>query len=370
MAAMSQPEPVLAKTPLYDLHVAAGAKIVPFAGYQMPLQYQGILAEHEQCRTRAALFDVSHMGQIRFTGEGLPAFFERLSPSDILSLASHHMRYTVMCHDKGGIIDDIMILHRGEDILVVVNAACRAKDWAHIQQHLPRSIKAEFLETQGLLALQGPDAKTVMARLAPDVLSLSFMQGMWASINGIQCYVTRSGYTGEDGFEVSVAAEDASTLAQTLLQEQEVAWAGLGARDTLRLEAGLCLYGHDMNDATTPIEASLGWVMGKRRKTEGGFIGDSEILRQLRDGAPQKRLGFRVDGNRAVREGMTLENEAGASVGHITSGSLAPTLGYPVAMGYVHADHVSNTTFYVTIRGQRILLTKVAMPFRPAQYVK
>jgi aminomethyltransferase len=296
---MSDPNPsqALQRTPLHALHLALGAKMVPFAGYDMPVSYPaGILAEHRHCRAAAVLFDVSHMGQLRLTGPDASAALETLVPVDVVGLGEGKQRYALFTNDAGGILDDLMVTRRADHLFLVVNAGCKAADIAHLRATINKRCGIEPMPQQALLALQGPATASVVARLAPPLARLTFMTGAAATIAGISCFATRSGYTGEDGFEISVAGEDAEALARALLAEPEVAPAGLGARDTLRLEAGLCLYGHDIDTTTTPIEAALAWAIQKVRRPggerAGGYPGAATIARQLAEGPARKRVGL------------------------------------------------------------------------------
>ena len=334
----------LRRTPLYELHRARGAKMVPFAGYEMPVQYPtGIIAEHLHTRAQAGLFDVSHMGQIRLRGAAAHAL-EALVPGDLQALAPQRMRYTLLLTDKGGILDDLMVTRLEDGLMLVVNAACKEADLAHLRVQLDRAITIDPQFERALLALQGPAAATVLARFAAGIKRMRFMSAAEMTIAGAPCFVTRSGYTGEDGFEISVAAQPAAALAERLLSEPEVMPIGLGARDTLRLEAGLCLYGHDIDETTTPIEAGLAWTIGKRRRAEGGFPGASIILRQLADGVARKRVGIRPDGRAPAREGTAIVDPAGKPIGTVTSGGFGPSINAPIAMGYVDAVHSSDGT--------------------------
>ena len=332
----------LKRTPLYDLHVASGARMVPFAGYEMPVQYpSGIIAEHLHTRAHAGLFDVSHMGQIRLRGAAAAGALEALVPGDIAGLAPGRMRYTLLLNAAGGILDDLMVTRApdgsGDGLMLVVNAACKAADLAHLQANLDPAIRVEPQFERALLALQGPEAAAVLARFAGDVLTMPFMSAAEVTLAGTSCLVTRSGYTGEDGFELSLAAADAGRVAEALLAEPEVLPIGLGARDTLRLEAGLCLWGHDIDETTTPVEAGLSWTIARRRRGERGFPGAAPILRQLAEGPSRRRIGIRPDGRAPAREGTLITDPAGNPVGHVTSGGFSPSLGAPVAMGYVDA---------------------------------
>src|SRR5258707_8037698 len=292
----------LQRTPLYELHRSLGAKLVPFAGYEMPVQYpQGILAEHLHTRSKAGLFDVSHMGQIRLRGAGAAAALETLCPGDIQALAPMRQRYTLFTNERGGILDDLMVTNAGDHLFVVVNAACKVADIAHLRRHLEPRTEIEVLAEHALLALQGPQAAIVMARLAPELAGMTFMTAAAVSLGGMPCLVTRFGYTGEDGFEISVPAAGAPGLAKRPLAQPEVAPVGLGARDSLRLEAGLCLYGHDIDETTTVIEADLAWAYHKRRRAEGGFPGAAILQRQLAEGPARRRVGLLPDGRAPAR---------------------------------------------------------------------
>lgn len=359
----------LARTPLHDLHREIGAKLVPFAGYEMPLQFpSGILAEHRWCRERAALFDVSHMGQIAVWGADAAAALERLVPGDIRGLAPGRARYTVFTDEDGGILDDLIVTNAGDHLALVVNAACKAEDLAHLQRHLEPACRVEALDDRALLALQGPAAATVLARLAPECLALRFMHSAELRLSGLTCRVSRTGYTGEDGFEISVPADHAVKLARTLLAAEEVRPAGLGARDSLRLEAGLCLYGHDIDRTTSPIEAGLAWTVGKRRREEGGFPGAARIQRELREGPARRLVGLRPEGRAPAREGTEIV-AGGVVVGRVTSGGFGPTVGGPIAMGYVAASLAApDTPVVLRIRGRDEPARVVALPFVAHRY--
>ncbi|HEY0525859.1 MAG TPA: glycine cleavage system aminomethyltransferase GcvT [Stellaceae bacterium] len=359
------------KTPLHALHEELGGKLVPFAGYEMPVQYPaGILAEHLHTRAKAGLFDVSHMGQVRLTGADAATALESLVPGDIQALKPMRMRYTLLTNDAGGIRDDLMVTNAGDHLFLVVNASTKAADIAHIEQRIGGRVLVEYLPDRALLALQGPAAAEVLARLAPEVARLTFMTATTATLDGLPCFVTRSGYTGEDGFEISVPADGAEKLARRLLAEPEVAPIGLGARDSLRLEAGLCLYGNDIDETTTAAEADLGFAIGKRRRAEGGFPGADTILRQLEQGAPRKRVGILPEGRAPAREHTEIQVD-GARVGEITSGGFGPTLGGPIAMGYVDAAHAGlNTAVSLIVRGTPRPARIAPMPFVPHRYYR
>jgi aminomethyltransferase len=367
----AEPAP-LRHTPLHDLHVRLGARMVGFAGYEMPVQYPaGIIAEHLHTRAQAGLFDVSHMGQIRLHGAKAAQALEALVPGDLQALAPGRMRYTLLLNDRGGILDDLMVTRLADGLMLVVNAACKEADLAHLQAHLDRAVAIEPRFERALLALQGPAAAAVLARLVAGVDRMSFMSADEVSLAGLSCFVTRSGYTGEDGFEISVAAENAVALAERLLGQPEVAPIGLGARDTLRLEAGLCLYGHDIDETTTPIEAGLTWTIGKRRRAEGGFPGADVILKQLAEGAARKRVGIRPDGRAPAREGTVILDQAGKEIGWVTSGGFGPSVGAPIAMGYVQAVHApEGAPLSLVVRDVPRPAHVTPLPFVPARYYR
>jgi aminomethyltransferase len=376
----SEPTPpsttALLHTPLHALHLELGAKMVPFAGYSMPVSYpQGILAEHRKGRESAVLFDVSHMGQLRLVGDDAAAALETLVPVDISGLAPGKQRYALFTNDAGGILDDLMVTRREDHLFVVVNAACKDADTAHLRAHLAKRCLIQPLPERALLALQGPKAAAVIERLAPELARLVFMTGAAATIHGVPCFATRSGYTGEDGFEISVAAADAEALARGLLAEPEVAPAGLGARDTLRLEAGLCLYGHDIDTTTTPVEAGLTWAIQKVRRPggarAGGYPGADVIARQLAEGAARKRVGLIGLERVPVREGAHVVDEAGTQIGRVTSGTVGPSVGQPIAMAYVpSALAVPGTVVHADVRGKRQPMRVSSMPFTPHRYFR
>ncbi len=363
----------LARTPLYDLHREAGARLVPFAGYEMPVQFSGIIAEHLHTRAHAGLFDVSHMGQVRLSGAGAAAALESLVPADIVELAPGRQRYALFTNDSGGILDDLMVTNAGDHLFLVVNAACKHQDLAHLRRHLGRRCEIDELGERALLALQGPQAVEALARLAPAVRELSFMHSAAVEVSGAACYVSRSGYTGEDGFELSVPAEHAERLARELLTQPEVAPVGLGARDSLRLEAGLCLYGHDIDTTTTPVEAGLHWAISKARRRggarAGGFPGAERILGQTLEGGDRRRVGIRPAGRAPVREGAELIDAEGSRVGIVTSGTFGATVGGPIAMGYVRSAHAHDgTTLEAIVRGKPLPVTIVPLPFVQHRY--
>ncbi len=365
----------LAKTPLHALHLELGARMVPFAGYEMPVQYPGgIIKEHQHTRTLASLFDVSHMGQVRLREEGAAAALESLVPVDVIDLPVGQQRYALFTNDSGRILDDLMVTNTGDHLFLVVNAACKEQDIVHLRT-LSDRCRIEVLGEHALLALQGPKAVQVMARLAPELTRLVFMKGTQTRIAGIDCFVTRSGYTGEDGFEISVSATQTETLARILLEQEEVAPVGLGARDSLRLEAGLCLYGNDIDTTTTPVEANLNWVLSKVRRTggerAGGFPGDALILRQLTEGVTRLRVGIRPEGRAPVRDGTELLNDQGEKVGNVTSGGFGPTVGWPVAMGYVELPYSQvGTELRALVRGKALSVRVAKLPFAPHRYYR
>jgi aminomethyltransferase len=363
----AQPEPK--KTPLYDLHVELGARMVPFAGYAMPVQYpSGILAEHLHTRAAAGLFDVSHMGQIRISGGDPAIALERLVPADIAGLGINRMRYTQFTNESGGILDDLMVTRRKDDLFLVVNASCKDDDFKHLVAGLP-DCKVEMLAGRALLALQGPAAAQVVAHQAPDAAAMPFMSYSALTIGGIACLATRSGYTGEDGFELSVATADAVRLARLLLSDERVKPIGLGARDSLRLEAGLCLYGHDIDTTTTSVEAGLVWSIGKNRRSGSGYPGAAVIAKQIADGPARKRVGIRPDGRAPAREHTPITDASGATVGEITSGGFGPSVNGPVAMGYVPAVlAAADTPLTLTVRGKPLSARVARLPFVTKRY--
>ncbi len=375
----SEPALALKRTPLHALHRELSAKLVPFAGYEMPLNYgAGIVKEHTHVREAAGLFDVSHMGQAVLTGpdfETVARALETLVPGDILGLKPGAMRYTQLLNAAGGIIDDLMVTRPadeggGAQLMLVVNASRKDVDYAHIAANLPPGVRLEPRPDQALLALQGPQAADVLEAVLPGVQALSFLTGGALDFAGVRVEVTRSGYTGEDGFEVSVPAAHADSLARTLLRDRRVLPIGLGARDTLRLEAGLCLYGQDMDEEVSPIEAGLAFSIGKRRRRDGGFPGADRIKRELADGPARIRVGLALDGRAAARQGTEIRNEAGEAVlGHVTSGAFTPTASKSIAMGYVPPAHAApGTPLKAVIRGVPQPARVVPMPFVPHRY--
>ena len=366
----------LLKTPLADLHAELGAKMMSFAGYEMPLHYPGgILAEHRQCRDAAALFDVSHMGQIRVAGPEAAKALESLLPVDVIDLAPGRQRYGYFTNSNGGIVDDLMVTRRANDLLLVVNAANKQADLKHLMTHIGHRCTVQPLPDRALLALQGPKAAAVLARLNDGVARLVFMSGASFALAGHECFVTRSGYTGEDGFEISLPADAAVALAKALFALPGVRPAGLGARDTLRLEAGLCLHGHDIDATTTPVEAGLAWAMPKVRRPGGAraghYPGAAAIESQLATGAMNKRVGLVGLERVPVREGAIVFDAHGHKLGHVTSGTLGPTLDKPIAMAYLAANHCANGhEVYAEVRGKRLPMRCTRMPFTPHRYFR
>jgi aminomethyltransferase len=362
----------LARTPLHGLHVELGAKMVPFAGYDMPVQYpSGILAEHNHTRAAAGLFDVSHMGQVRLDGDGAARALESISTADLQSLPVGRQRYNLFTNERGGIHDDLMVTNAGDHLFVVVNAACKATDIAHMRATIASRCRIAELADRALLALQGPAAGAVMARLAPESAKMVFMTGRALDVAGHACFVTRSGYTGEDGFEISVPAANADALARLLLKQPEVKPIGLGARDSLRLEAGLCLYGHDIDETTTPVEADLVWAIGKPRRASGGFPGAAVIQEQLARGPERKRVGIRPEGKAPAREHTELTDLSGRRIGEITSGGFGPTAGGPIAMGYVEiASARLDTPVLAVVRGKPQPARVVPLVFVKTRYYR
>lgn len=366
-----KPNQSLKQTPLYALHRKHGAKLVPFAGYEMPVQYTGIIAEHIHTREQASLFDVSHMGQAFIRGEGAAAALEKLVVGDLQGLPAGSVRYTLLTNDQGGIIDDLMVIQGGYYLVLVVNASRKDEDFAHIRAHLEPDFELEIWDNRALIALQGPMAATVLARMAPASRHMTFMSMENLKLDDVRCGVTRSGYTGEDGFEITVPAEDAEELCEGLLAEPEVSLAGLGARDTLRLEAGLCLYGNDIDETTTPVEAGLAWTINPRRREDGGFPGADIILRQLAEGPTRRRVGIRVNGKTIARAGSPITDDSGKPLGTLTSGGFGPSADGPIGMGYIDVSHAAaDTALNVVVRNKPVPARVVKMPFVPHRYVK
>ena len=363
----------LKKTPLHKLHLELGARMVPFAGYDMPVQYPGgIIAEHLQVRAQAGLFDVSHMGQLRLTskpGRDGAAALERVVTSDIRGLGVGRMRYALFTEESGGILDDLMVSNVGDHLLLVVNAGCKEADEAHLRARIAGEVEIENLATRALLALQGPAAEEALARLVPECRQLPFMATAFWTIEGERCFVTRSGYTGEDGFEISIPGHAAERLARRLLAMPEVKPTGLGARDSLRHEAGLPLYGHDIDRGTTPVEAALAWSIAKRRRAEGGFPGADVIRRQLAEGPSRLRVGILPEGRQPAREHTEIRDESGRPIGEITSGGFGASVNGPIAMGYVEAAAAAaGRALGLMVRGKALPARVVQLPFVKHNY--
>nr|WP_090129274.1 glycine cleavage system aminomethyltransferase GcvT [Limnohabitans sp. Rim11] len=368
----------LLNTPLNALHIELGARMVPFAGYSMPVQYpMGLMAEHHHTRAEAGLFDVSHMGQLRLVGPDAAAAFESLMPIDVIDLPVGKQRYGLLLTDEGTIIDDLMFVNRGTDIFVIVNGACKVNDIAHIQARIGARCQVIPMPERALLALQGPKAVDALSRMVPGVEKLVFMTGASFDWQGADLFITRSGYTGEDGFEISVGNDQVDAFARALLAQAEVKPIGLGARNSLRLEAGLCLYGNDIDTTTTPIEAGLNWALQKVRRTggarAGGFPGANIVLGQLDGTYPltRKRVGFIAQERVPVREHVELQSLQGVKIGEVSSGLLGPTANLPVAMGYVDAANAAiGTVVNAMVRGKAVPMTVSAMPFVPNRYYR
>jgi aminomethyltransferase len=366
-------EPIeILELPLGDWHRAKGARMVEFAGYHMPIQYEGIMAEHSWTRENAGLFDVSHMGQLILSGDGAAEALEKLVPGDISALKEGRMRYSLLLAEDGGVLDDLMITATPMGLYVVVNGAVKWDDMGYLREHLPDEITINHMEDRALLALQGPKAVDALKRVVPGVDALFFMEAgpfFWGPKTDPEpLWISRSGYTGEDGFEISVPAAHVQRLADELCAQPEVKPIGLGARDSLRLEAGLPLYGHDMNEDIDPVEANASFAVSKRRREDGGFNGANRILKAIADGPARKLVGFHVEGKMPVREGAVIYSN-NEQVGVITSGGFAPTIGAPIAMGYVASPHIAvGTALEAEVRGKRVPLTVAAMPFIPHRY--
>jgi len=367
----------LKKTPLNALHRSLGAKMVEFAGYDMPVQFPlGVMKEHLHTREKAGLFDVSHMGQAAVVGadhETVAKALETLVPGEIQKLGVGRQRLTVLLNDSGGILDDLMVSRPSTDgrVNIVVNGACKEADYAYLDDHLPEGVKLERFDNRGLLALQGPKASEVLAKLTPAAADIKFMRFEELKIGDITAVVTRGGYTGEDGFEISTWEDDTEKLAKLLLDDDLVEPIGLGARDSLRLEAGMCLYGHDLNPEISPVEGNIAFTIGKRRRAEGGFPGETRILRELADGPSRLRVGILPDGRAPAREGAQIQSTDGNVIGVVTSGGFGPTLGRPVVMGYVETGHaVTGTTINLMVRGKALPARVVDMPFTQHHYYR
>lgn len=357
--------------PLDGWHRARAARMVPFAGYWMPVQYEGILAEHAWTRASAGLFDVSHMGQLLISGDEVEAALEAVLPIDLATLKPGAPRYSLLLDEHGGVLDDLMVTRRDDGFYLVVNGATKWDDIGHLREHLPDEVTINHLDEQALLALQGPQACAALARVVGDgaaLQALTFMKGGWFTLGGVQAWISRSGYTGEDGFEISLPAEAAAQVADLLCAQSEVKPIGLGARDSLRLEAGLPLYGHDLDPQTDPVMAGLTFAINKRRRSEGGFIGAGPVLAVLTAGPSQQRVGLALEGRQAAREGA-LVLAGDDAIGRVTSGGFSPTLGHPIAMAYVDAAQAAEgTALTIDVRGRRLPARVVALPFVPHRY--
>ncbi len=367
----------LKTTPLHELHISLGAKMVEFAGYDMPVQYPlGVMKEHLHTREKAGLFDVSHMGQaaiIAETHEAAAKALETLVPGEMQKLGAWRQRYTVLLNDDGGIIDDLMVSRSGTDgmLSIVVNGACKEKDYAWIKERLPSSARLERYDDRGLIALQGPGAAAVLAKHASGVEALKFMSVAQTKIDDVAATISRSGYTGEDGYEISIAADDTEKVARLLLNDADVEPIGLGARDSLRLEAGLCLYGHDITDETSPIEGNIRFATGKRRREEGGFPGADRIVKEIAEGPSRLRVGILPSGRAPAREGAEIQSTDGVTIGAVTSGGFGPSVGGPVAMGYVSTEHAATgTDIQLIVRGKALPARIADMPFAPHRYFR
>ena len=361
-------EPEVLTLPLDAWHRERGGRMVEFAGYWMPVQYEGILAEHLWTRDSAGLFDVSHMGQLHLSGEGVEAALEAVLPIDLRTLKPHGPRYSMLLDEAGGILDDLMVTRWDDGFYLVVNGATKWDDIAHLREHLPDEVTLSHMDESALLALQGPKAAQALERLAPGVSALTFMKGGQFQLGGVAAWISRSGYTGEDGFEISIPAQAAQQVADLICQQPEVKPIGLGARDSLRLEAGLPLYGHDLSPDHSPVDADLLFAVNKRRRSEGGFIGAERVLRDLAEGTAQVRVGLSLEGRQAAREGAEVY-AGGEKVGVLTSGGFSPSLQRPIAMAYVdRAQAAAGTALEIDVRGKRLPATVSAMPFVPHRY--
>ena len=369
----------LRKTPLNALHREFGAKLTEFAGYEMPVQYRlGILGEHQHTRKKAGLFDVSHMGQVILSGqsyEETALALEKVLPMDVLGLEIGRQRYGFLTTDEGGILDDLMFSNRGDHIFVVLNAACKDSDIKYLRSLLEPNISIKEIESRALIALQGPASEAVLGKYHPQIKNMKFMDVETLTIDGAECWISRSGYTGEDGFEISIPAEAAEPITRSILSNQNVEFIGLGARDSLRLEAGLCLYGHDIDQATTPVEASLTWAIQKARRSNGsrasGFIGSEIILKQLVGGTNKKRVGLLPQTRAPMREGVEIfaTETSKEAIGKITSGGYGPTVGYPIAMGYINSEYAnSEDDLFGELRGKRVPVKVSNLPFVPLNF--
>jgi len=364
-------------TPLYQMHLDAGAKMVPFAGYEMPVSYPlGIRKEHNHTREKAGLFDVSHMGQIRLVGVNAKKALESIVPVDIIDLPLMKLRYALFTNKSGGVMDDLMVTNLGEEeLFLVVNAGCKSADFDHLQSTIGDDCKVEFLEDAALLALQGPLANKVLSEIMPSINEMTFMTAKKVVINGIECLLTRSGYTGEDGFEISLPAKDSEKFAKLLLSNKEVEWVGLGARDSLRLEAGLSLYGHELDNDHSPVESSLSWALSKVRRAggerEGNYLGYKTIMNHLDEGAESKVVGLQPEGRMPVRDGALIEDEMGNRVGQVTSGGFGPSINRPIAIARLKKSYIENNSkLFALVRDKKIAVEIVNLPFVKQNYYR
>ena len=364
-------------TPFHKMHVNAEAKMVPFAGYEMPVSYPlGIKKEHNHTRERAGLFDVSHMGQIRLSGEHAMSALESLVPVDIIDLPLMRTRYALFTTENGGVLDDLMVTNLGDnDLFLVVNAACKEADYDHLKNHLGASCEIEFYDDLALLALQGPKAAMVLSEFVPSVKEMTFMTAKQTMLNDIDCFITRSGYTGEDGYEISVSAKDAESLASSLLSSEEVEWVGLGARDSLRLEAGLSLYGHELDISHSPVESSLNWALSKARRLggerEGNYLGSKVIMNQIENGSDTKVVGLIPEGRMPVRDGAIIQDENGNQVGYVSSGGFGATLYKPISIARVETKFTnSHSKIFALVREKKIAVEIVKLPFVKHNYYR
>jgi len=373
---MSKDKQILT-TPLYQMHLDAGAKMVPFAGYEMPVSYPlGIRKEHNHTRRKAGLFDVSHMGQIRLVGTNVKKALESIVPVDIIDLPLLKLRYAFFTNKSGGILDDLMVTNLGDqELFLVVNASCKNADFDHLHSTIGNDCQIEFLDNMALLALQGPLAHKILSEIVPSINKMTFMTAKKVVIKGIECLITRSGYTGEDGFEISLQAKDSEELAKLLLSNKEVEWVGLGARDSLRLEAGLSLYGHELDTNHSPVESSLSWALSKIRRAggerEGNYLGSKTIMNHLNEGAELKVVGLQPEGRMPVRDGAIIEDELGNKVGKVTSGGFGPSINRPIAIARLQKSYIENNSkLFALVRDKKIAVEIVSLPFVKQNYYR
>ena len=366
---MSSANTTTKRTPLYELHVELGGKLVDFAGWELPVQYaKGIKAEHLHCRSKASLFDVSHMGQVKLHGANVSSELEKIVPSNIVGLPEGKARYTVFTNDTGGILDDLIVSNAGDHLFTVVNASMRDQDIQHLQDNLT-DCDVEEITDRALVAVQGPKAESVVGKHAQEVVELKFMQTMITKLMGVDCRISRLGYTGEDGFEISIPVDNAVKIVKEFLQDEDCEPAGLGSRDSLRLESGLCLYGNDIDETTTPIEAQLNWIIQKRRREEGGFLGAERIIKELNQGPARKLVGIKPEGGAPARRGTIICDQNENQIGEITSGGFGPTINGPISMGYVSAGFSEfGTQVNLLVRNKSLPARVTAMPFVTQNY--